>query len=78
MASSWMENPSYKDGLPLNNQMDHPFPVWGLQRQSYAHVTSLLSRVAGLRALPLYYTTKQCSRVSWLAQTGFAAFGKGV
>ncbi len=26
----------------------------------------------------LTYTTRQCSRVSCLAQTGFAAFGKGV
>ncbi len=26
----------------------------------------------------LKHTTKQGSRVSWLAQTGFAAFGKGV
>ncbi len=35
-------------------------------------------RVAEYTNLKLAYTTKQHSRVSWLTQTGFAAFGKGI
>ncbi len=37
-----------------------------------------LARTKNILILKMIYTNKQCSRVSCEAQSGFAAFGKGV
>ncbi len=46
MSSSWMENPSNKDGFLLKHQLCPPFPVEGLQRHLYERATSLLLHAA--------------------------------